>query len=127
MEVTYEFRDDPKVEFSCPEGELYKTPAVRGADEVDNGEAAWSPLQTGEYVCDPLARTVFVPVGAGVALKVVKHDDPGADIGPWDTGRFPIGRLVINGPSGSMQYTGAQVLRAFDRGEGGISFHLTYR
>ena len=127
MEVTYEFKDDPKVEFSCPEGEVYTTPSIRGADEVDNKEAVWSPLQAGEYVCDPLARTVFVPVGAGVALKVVSHDDPGSETGALDARRFPIGRLLVNGPSGSMEYSGDQVLRAFERGETGLTFHLTYR
>ena len=127
VEVTYEFKDDPEVEFSCPEGEVYTAPSVRGADEVDNKEAAWSLLQPGEYVCDPLARTVIVPLGAGVALKVVKHEDPGSEYGSLDTRRFPVETLLINGTSGSMEFRGAQVLRAFTRGETGLTFHITYR
>ena len=127
MEVTYEFKDSPGVEFSCPEGKVYTAPSVKGADEVESREAAWATLQPGEYVCDPLLRTVFVPVGAGVALKVASHEDPGSEMGPLDTERFPIGRLLVNGPSGSIEYTGAQVLRAFERGDTGLTFHLTYR
>jgi hypothetical protein len=125
--VAYEFKDDPKVEFSCPEGDVYMHPCVTSAEEAESKEAHWLPLEPGEYECDPDARTVFVPVGAGAALKVVKHDDPGGEIGALDARRFPIGRLIINGSSGSMEYTGEQVLRAFTRGETGLSFHLTYR
>ena len=127
MEVTYQFKDSPKVEFSCPDGGVYTSPSVSSSDDMDNREAEWSQLKPGQYVCDTVARTVFVPVGAGVALKVVKQEDPGNEFGALDIKRFPIVRLFINGASGSMEFTGAQVLRAFERSDTGLTFHLTYQ
>ena len=127
MEVVYAFKDSPGVRFSCPEGNIYSSPSVRSAEDIEDREAAWAPLGPGEYVCDPVARRVLVPVGSGVALKVVEHEDPGTELGALDTGRFPIESLIINGTSGSMEFRGAQVLRAFTRGETGLTFHITYQ
>lgn len=127
MEVTYQFKDSPKVGFSCPDGGDYTSSSVGSADEVDERGAEWSPLKPGQYVCDPAARTVFVPVGAGLALKIMKHEDPGSEFGTLDIRRFPIDRLFINGASGSMEFKGGQVLRAFERDDTGLTFNLTYQ
>jgi len=127
MEVTYRFKDSPGVEFSCPDGGVFTSPSVSSADDLDNAEAEWSPLKPDEYVCNPGARTVFVPVGPGLALKIVKHEDPGSEFGALDIKRFPINQLFINGPSGSMELKDGQVLRAFERSDTGLTFHLTYQ
>lgn len=127
MEVTYAFKDEHGVQFSCPEGGAYTSPTASVANGTFSSEIKWSPLGTEEFICDPAARTVFVPVGAGVALKLVSHEDPGNEVGALDIKRFPVDRLFINGASGSMEFRGAQVLRAFKRSDTGLVFQLSYR
>lgn len=124
-EVTYAFKN--AVEFSCPEGELFKSLSVLDADEVGNKEAEWAPLGPGEFVCDLAARSVFVPVGPGVALKVVEHGDPGEEYSSIDRKYFPIDSLFINGPEGSMRFTGAQVLGAFEFSDTPFTYFIIYK
>lgn len=127
MEVSYAFKNTPGTAFNCPEGKLFTAPSVVSADELGNRHLEWTQLGSDEFVCWPSTRTVYVPVGPGIALKVMEHEDPGGEYGRRDLDMFPVDSLLINGASGSMRYTGEQVLKAFTRTEGTMTFHIKYQ
>lgn len=127
IEITYAFKNTTDIAFRCPDGELYTTPSTGSADEISDRYLEWNQLGPDEYICLPSHRTVYVPLGPDMALKVVEHEDPGAEYGTRDISMFPIDSLLINGVSGSMRFSGAQVLRAFTRTEGTMTFYIHYQ
>ena len=127
VDLTYAFKNSPDVEFSCDPGNMFTSPAVERAEDIDDRELSWIPLSEDEVVCNAEQRTVFIPLGPEVALKIVDHDDPGAEYSSRDMRIFPIDRLLINSPTGSVEYRGNRVLKAFTRSDLGTAFYLFYR
>ena len=128
-EVSYTFKQTPKAEFVCPTKDNFSlTPSVRDKKDLGKKDIEWSTLEADEFICDKDTRTVYVPIAAGIALKIADNEDPGEDVGSRDLKNFPIERLMINGPSGSMEFKDSQVLKSFTRSETAFgTFYIIYK
>jgi len=118
--VRYTFKSGYRAQSCCAE-----RPAKRPLDRLDDDDAAWRDVPSGEFSYDASAGAVTLALGPGEALRVFTgsgwrgHGDEG------DDQSFAIESVRIEGANGAVQYEGRQAQYQF-RWENDQLYKLTY-